>query len=145
VDRTDSSQHATLKAALASGLLPGNIVNNTSAGMKNTLFDEGIRIAQQYGMCDFADELKTLQGGDDEEPSEKSSNQKGVKRENENAAQSSNDTKKIKNLSSGGNNPSENSRENSDENSDVENGLEEEVTSHSPLMVKVEVDTENGV
>lgn len=28
----------------------------------DTLFDEGLRIAQQYGMADFAEELKGLQG-----------------------------------------------------------------------------------
>ncbi|XP_071155368.1 NGFI-A-binding protein 1-like isoform X3 [Mytilus edulis] len=39
--------------------------------LNDTLFDEGLRIAQQYGMADFAKELKGLQvpGEEDEEPS----------------------------------------------------------------------------
>lgn len=41
-----------------------------------SLFDEGLRIAQQYGMADFAEELKVLQkvGPDEDEDDEDASN-----------------------------------------------------------------------
>ncbi|KAK3106615.1 hypothetical protein FSP39_023686 [Pinctada imbricata] len=38
--------------------------NKAGLHMQNTLFDEGLRIAQQYGMADFAEELKGLQDDD---------------------------------------------------------------------------------
>lgn len=68
-DQTDmSQQHATLKSMLTTGLIPKSSFNNTSSvsGDKNSLFDEGLRIAQQYGLGDFAQELKTLQGSPEE-------------------------------------------------------------------------------
>lgn len=34
--------------------------------LQQTLFDEGLRIAQQYGMSDFAEELKGLKQGSDD-------------------------------------------------------------------------------
>ncbi|XP_045208072.2 NGFI-A-binding protein homolog isoform X2 [Mercenaria mercenaria] len=69
VDRTEpSQQHATLKSMLTAGQMPKSSFNLlTSAGpAKNTLFDEGLRIAQQYGLGDFAQELKTLQESPEE-------------------------------------------------------------------------------
>lgn len=54
---------------LTTGLMPKSSFNQlTSAGgpSKNTLFDEGLRFAQQYGLGDFAQELKTLQGSPEE-------------------------------------------------------------------------------
>lgn len=70
-DRLDSSQHShnTLKTMLTTGQIPKSSLNSlslltgvsfTQTGMKNSLFDEGLRIAQQYGLGDFAEELKTL-------------------------------------------------------------------------------------
>jgi len=35
--------------------------------MQDTLFDEGLRIAQQYGMADFAQELKQMHHGTDDD------------------------------------------------------------------------------
>lgn len=63
--------------------------------MQDTLFDEGLRIAQQYGMADFANEIKEMQfikpgdenesnGGDAEE--EKVPNTNGVQNENDRVA-----------------------------------------------------------
>ncbi|KAJ8306816.1 hypothetical protein KUTeg_014900 [Tegillarca granosa] len=60
--------------------------------MQDTLFDEGLRIAQQYGMADFANEIKEMQfikpgdenesnGGDAEE--EKGPNTNGVQNDND--------------------------------------------------------------
>ncbi|WAR05361.1 NAB1-like protein [Mya arenaria] len=46
----------------------------TPASMKNSLFDEGLRIAQQYGLGDFAQELKTLQGGAESDSEDQSEN-----------------------------------------------------------------------
>ena len=34
--------------------------------LQQTLFDEGLRIAQQYGMADFAEELKELKEGNED-------------------------------------------------------------------------------
>lgn len=71
-DRLDQSQHNTLKTMLTTGQIPKSSLNSLSlltgvsfsqSGMKNSLFDEGLRIAQQYGLGDFAQEIKTLQGG----------------------------------------------------------------------------------
>lgn len=64
-DQTDQSQqHTTLKSMLTTGQIPKSSFNNlvTVPVAKNSLFDEGLRIAQQYGLGDFAQELKTLQG-----------------------------------------------------------------------------------
>ncbi|XP_069121922.1 NGFI-A-binding protein homolog [Argopecten irradians] len=48
--------------------------------MQDTLFDEGLRIAQQYGMADFAQELKQMHpvGEDSNESGEGDSNTNGV-------------------------------------------------------------------
>lgn len=54
----------TLKNMLTTGNIPKPTF--ASLGAKNTLFDEGLRIAQQYGLGDFAQELKTLQGSPEE-------------------------------------------------------------------------------
>lgn len=68
-DRSDiSQQHLTLKSMLTTGQMPkisGSNFSTTVMG-KNTLFDEGLRIAQQYGLGDFAQELKSLQGTPEE-------------------------------------------------------------------------------
>lgn len=57
---------------LTTGQIPKSSLNSLSlltgvsfsqSGMKNSLFDEGLRIAQQYGLGDFELELKSLQGG----------------------------------------------------------------------------------
>lgn len=39
--------------------------------MQNTLFDEGMRIAQQFGLSDFAEELKGLVDTSPEEENKK--------------------------------------------------------------------------
>ena len=53
---------------LTTGQIPKSSLNSLSllAGVSFTssvMFDEGLRIAQQYGLGDFELELKTLQGG----------------------------------------------------------------------------------
>jgi len=75
------SKNKGAKSALSSvALLSG--FNPTPVGMKNSLFDEGLRIAQQYGLGDFAEELKTLQGGEDESENEGGSDEKNTSHEN---------------------------------------------------------------
>ena len=63
-----TAPHSVLRA-LFSGV-QGQKMLKGEPGMKNTLFDEGLRIAQQYGLGDFAEELKTLKDNDQEESSE---------------------------------------------------------------------------
>ncbi|XP_052253637.1 NGFI-A-binding protein 1-like isoform X1 [Dreissena polymorpha] len=71
-----TSSHALLKNILSSAQIPKSSLTSlsllagcslTPSGLKNSLFDEGLRIAQQYGLGDFAQELKSLQGGSDVE------------------------------------------------------------------------------
>ncbi|KAL4228741.1 negative regulation of transcription [Mactra antiquata] len=77
-----TQQHLTLKSMLTSGQIPKLALGNFMGlgGDKNTLFDEGLRIAQQYGLGDFAQELKTLQGhpGENEEAPESNGILSGV-------------------------------------------------------------------
>ncbi|XP_052806773.1 NGFI-A-binding protein 1-like isoform X2 [Mya arenaria] len=74
---------ASLKNILSNSKLPKSSLNSlaflsafkpTPASMKNSLFDEGLRIAQQYGLGDFAQELKTLQGGAESDSEDQSEN-----------------------------------------------------------------------
>lgn len=52
---------------LRSQLYASQFANNLAGGfLQDTLFDEGLRIAQQYGMADFAQELKQMHPTGDE-------------------------------------------------------------------------------
>ncbi|XP_060558696.1 NAB transcription cofactor mab-10-like isoform X2 [Ruditapes philippinarum] len=132
-DRTESTQqHLTLKSMLTTGLMPKSSFNQlTSAGgpSKNTLFDEGLRFAQQYGLGDFAQELKTLQGSPEESEGQSdlisSLFSSGLLRANKNGA-TNGDRVSPK--------PSE----------EASNG-EKSPAKESPKSIKEEVDNVNGV
>ncbi|XP_033732179.1 NGFI-A-binding protein homolog [Pecten maximus] len=63
-----------VRSQLYTAQIPGGLMNDT-------LFDEGLRIAQQYGMADFAQELKQMHpvGEDSNESGEGEGNTNGVK------------------------------------------------------------------
>ena len=89
---------------------------------QNSLFDEGLRIAQQYGMADFAEEIQQLKG---DNPNDELSSSKNS---NENSLNQSVDNDYADNIP-----PNSNSRSAKDE---TENG-------EKPTMEKVKIEV-NG-
>lgn len=74
-------------AALKSLLTSTNPLNNSKEVFsQNSLFDEGLRIAQQYGMADFAEELQQLKGDNSNEDlsASKNSNDNSLNQSTEN-------------------------------------------------------------